>query len=358
MLQQKAGRIGFDRQVKSLQFKIQQEIVLLDDEIERLSGRLSMRKSEIIQEQQILDSINREIESEKRISEGKKKRIRISKSLEKAQIVSSHQQVIQNIKKDQTIEIEELQNRFEKELEFISQNSNSKTKEKLRNISKEIDTLRDTTMTNSIALSKFHKKKDPIGVETTSYCLGINNGLIMHLRSMVEQLNDDRVDGLKKSYEQIEECVNYLEELDKEHNQLVKEKNVLIKNIDNKYENDVKRLTQHHDHSIRMLRGHLLEAEKRSQTLKKAAQKLEESNEKQLRETIKEIDMMKYTGIFGNVNNDKGDDRINLKTLQEQLNKSIKELEMRDFGLSKLREENNLLKKRIMQIKHEIRFNK
>ena len=51
----------FDRQIQSFQFKIQQKLTLWDEEIERLSNRLNMTKSQIHYEKQRIEQLDREI---------------------------------------------------------------------------------------------------------------------------------------------------------------------------------------------------------------------------------------------------------------------------------------------------------
>ena len=59
-------------------------------------------------------------------------------------------------------------------------------------------------------------------------------------------------------------------------------------------EKEINKLAQQQSHKILMLNGHLLEAEKRTQILRRAAHKLELSSEHQLHETMKAIAMMHF----------------------------------------------------------------
>ena len=106
-----------NKQIQDFQFRIQQTVILHDEEINRLSDLLIMLKSEIIKGQQDLNSLVERIEHiyENRAYLSKKKVI--SRENTMARLKANHNKKIQELQTKMQEEISYVHQEFEKILE-------------------------------------------------------------------------------------------------------------------------------------------------------------------------------------------------------------------------------------------------
>ena len=348
--------LSLDRQVKKIQFRIQQEISITDDEIQRMSEQLTEYKSEIVRKEKTLNKIERDLEDAKASKEGVAKRIAVNKKLQITQIKNDFHLFIQDLRKQQEEEISALQDQFEEKLISFENMSNDQIEQKYEQIDKEIENLRSEIARNTTVVSRRTNVKDKIKAETTAHCQVLNNNLVIQLRSIIQSRNQERAENLRMSKEKLMECVETIEDLDKEHESAVSDRRNVLSRLDKVYEKELRKLAQAQDHKLLMLKGHLLEAEKRTQILRRAAHKLEQSNELQLHETMKEIDMMHVQDYSSATYKQLSEEQAKSDVLiqkREELKGALKE---REEALEHVRAENSQIKKSIAQLKHEIRF--
>ena len=347
---------ALDREVKKIQFRIQQEISLTDDEIQRMSEQLTEYKSEIVRKEKQFDQLQRTISemNEKRL--GIKNRNNVSNSIQIALMKHNHQIVLQNLREQQELEINQLQDNFESRLEQFEHASNARIEDAFIRVDKEIEDLRSKINLYSATLSRNNsRKKDPLKQETDNHCNTINNNLIIELRNIVQYKNQERAEILRDSKEKLTQCMAQIEDMEKEHEREVEDRRKSIEFIDKSYKREVNKMAQAQQHKLSMLKGHLLEAEKRTQILRIAAHKLELSNEQQLHETMKEIDMFRMP------NNSEGIESLNAEKsktddLSYQRSTLQAKLREKELALDAVRAENSQLKKQIADCTHRIRF--
>jgi hypothetical protein len=166
----------------------------------------------------------------------------------------------------------------------------------------------------------------------------------------------ERIENLQKSKEKLNECIILIEDMEQNHQTEVFECKHNIKYIDRRSNTDLRRLGQQHEHKIGMQKGHFSESEKRAQILQRAGHKFEQSNQRQLHETMKEIDMM--SSAEGFVHEDfcsieKG--RIKAKRLKDRKLEVVDRFQEKEAVLDEVRMHKNELKKQIAHAKHDIR---
>lgn len=352
-----AVSVGLERQVKHIQFRIQQEISLADNEIHLYSQKLNGYKNLILQREETLNQLNNKILSAREMYNGNQNKIKINRSLEFAKIKSAHQAKMKEIRDEQVKEIRDVQTQFENLLKSFNHQNEEKIERKYKEVCTQVNQYKHTLNSYQTKLSEFSTKKDPLDAETTNHCTVLNNSLIIELRNIINERNNERIENLKLSKAKLNECITQLESMEKEHDSLLDEKRRKLSSMDRKHDNEVRKMTQIQEHKIRLLKAHLVEAERRSSLLSKAAHKLEQSNETQLHATMQEIDYLTATTIpqqhdTENVESEKRKVQ-NLTRLRESLRTKLEEKEAK---LEEARSANNLFKKDISRIRHEIRF--
>lgn len=351
----KSAPFALERQVKNIQFRIQQEISIADDEIERFSEVLNQYKSEIVRKEKELEKLQYKIDAISQIKDGERRRSQVDHQLRLSQMTLNHHLFIQQLRKEQEKEINRVQDEFGFKLETISNSIDGKLERSFQAVEKEIEMLRNTVDINATNLSKKYRgKKDTVQIETQEHCNTINNSIILQLRSYAQRCNTERANNLMMSRQKLQECVAQIEDMEKEHITALNDRKMSLQHIDKQYEKELQTLAQQHNHKILMLSGHLSETEKRMQILRKAAHSLEQSNEQQLHETMKEIDMMP-------TQNSNEEDYQMLEEEQKrkeelEAKRSILKLELQkqEKNLEEVRNENSKIRKDLAAISHQV----
>ncbi|EAX95629.1 hypothetical protein TVAG_047270 [Trichomonas vaginalis G3] len=352
----KAAPFALERQVKNIQFRIQQKISIADDEIERFSEVLTQYKSEIVRKEKELERIQGKIDSLTQIKDGEKRRMQVDHQMRLSQMTLNHQLFIQKLREEQENEINRIQDEFGTKLENISNLIDGRLERSYKSVEKEIEMLRNTIDVNAATLSRTNRKKDNLDIETKDHCNTINNGVILQLRSYAQKCNNERANNLLMSRAKLQECVAQIEDMEKEHITALNDRKNALEHIDKQYEKELASLAQQHNHKILMLSGHLTETQKRMQILRKAAHNLEQSNEQQLHETMKEIDMMPSP-----VQNDQdyeilGEEQKNGEELEKKRSILKMELRKKEELLDEVRNENSKIRKDIAAVSHQVRM--
>lgn len=346
---------ALDRQVKKIQFRIQQQISLADDDIQRLSEQLNEYKAEIVRREKELSKIERSIDEINEIKSGEVKRKRANHGIQISEMNYNHHNFLQSLRQKQADEIDQLQEVFNTKLQQFNNQSNFQMQKNLEEIDKQIENLRTQISINATTLSKKNKRFNPVDREAEDHALCLNNNLIIELRSAVQRKNEERAENLRSSKEKLMEIVSQLEDMEKEHARAVTDRRKALEHMDKVYNKEMIKLDQQHQHKLLMLNGHLSEAVKRAQILRRAAHKLEQSNEHQLHETMREIDSMNLVRPSTDVQNLEME-RTRFEQMSSKRNDMQSILADREAQLERARAENNALKKELASVKHQLRF--
>ena len=133
---------SLDREVKKIQFRIQQEISLTDDEIQRMSEQLTEYKSEIVRKEKQFDQLQRKISEINEKNIGLQKRNAVSNSMQITLLKHNHQITLQNLREQQEQEINQLQDDFESKLILFENSSNARIEDAFLRAEKEMEDLR------------------------------------------------------------------------------------------------------------------------------------------------------------------------------------------------------------------------
>ncbi|EAX89335.1 hypothetical protein TVAG_574710 [Trichomonas vaginalis G3] len=347
---------ALDRQVKNIQFRIQQQISLADDDIQRLAEQLAEYKAEIVRREKELNKIERSIDEVNEIRSGQQKRQNATKGMQISQLNFQHHNFIQQLRQQQAEEIDKLQDMFNSKLEQFNNQANYQMQKNFEDINKQIDDLRSQININSTNLSRRNKRVNSFDKEAEDHCILLNNNLILELRARVQAKNEERAENLRQSKEKLTEIVMELEDMEKEHSRSVADRRKALEHMDKVYNKELIKLEQQHQHKLLMLNGHLSEAVKRAQILRRAAHKLEQSNERQLHDTMREIDSMNITktNIDSSQNLEMEKQRNEQMTLKRDDLQA--ELQTKEEQLEAARMQNNMLKKDLATVKHQLKF--
>lgn len=350
---------SLDRQIEFIQFRIQQAIDLHDDEIERLLSRLVELKSAIVESKDAIGEVERKIMQaiEFKKGEAKRRETLINSICSRAQ--TNHIQQIQELHQSQSDEIDALQQGFVTELEKLSDSWTQAYPIESAKIQQEIDKLQKYIENMHTQMQEFQMNRDKIELETAEEYNKLDFNVIEQLHEAIRNKNQERIISLQQSKEKLSQAIAKIEELDRLHYIKVTELEKQIAEIELTNERQLAKINEKHQHKLINLKGHLDEAEKRAQVLKRAAHHLEYSNQKQLHETMKGLDQMR-SKTLANLDTEliKPEDYEKCRLLKKEFDKKQKYLAQRDQILQTQLQINEQYKREMGRLKHLLRYSR
>lgn len=350
----------FDREIQSLQLKIQQTLLLKDEEVERLSNRLKLLKSQIVNSKERIESLDKQISDTIEFNENEKNRQKLSLQEMISRAKSKYQLQLQNIHKQHLNEITELQNDFENQLKIFPNSNDQSLVSTMTQIDDEINKYKlkiETYRTQTLKAKETQEQQNPDQLSSSSTHIEIIASPIEKLQNTIQQRNIERYDNLKQSKEQLAHYLQILESMIESHNKKINEEHQKLHELDAAYEQELVEMEEKHKFAMEQLYCQFQEANKRTQTLLKASRHLELSNQQQMKETLKSLDQMKQKSLeIADSEVLEGDEKQQRQRLFKEIAQLKHELTLRDDELKVAQDDNLKLKREIWRIRHEFRF--
>ena len=287
MLEQPQQRPMFwiDRQTQLFQYKIQQAILMKDEEIDRLEATLRSLKRQIADAHGTLDELDHEISVQVTSKRSTQHASKVNSKIELAKKNQLHQQKLADLQEQFDMERDEINAQFEHRL---SNCRNGPLKQQLDDVQNEIDETRN-------AIESYHQKlqqqvkvtKDFEEGESKEYEDQVN--MISQLQKVVELKNQERVDNLLRSKQRLSDCIGLIERMQQQHIQDVAERNRQIEVIDSNYQRSVRQLSMEHLRTMSGLKSRKQDCIKKLSMLKRAHKKLQDGNRAQIKQTKSEF---------------------------------------------------------------------
>jgi hypothetical protein len=346
-----------NRQAESIQFRVQQHLSLYDDEIERLSTVLNRVKTRILESRQQIREIDAQIIETREYKSGAAKRKQVGISTSLAKVKARQHQELQQLQTVQTAEIEMEQAEFEAGMERLTDSANAKLAESTEELDNEISKLRGQLATYRASADKIQQHEEAVLSDMEEHVETVNSGVIDELHQIVQQRNAERYQNLHQSREKLTLCIDTLDHMTRSHSLAVNERRVAIKEIEKKYESDLAAAEEHHRAKITRLRSTLVEVSARTKTLLRAAHHLERTNQKQLNETMRDLELMRSRTLARTDNPLlRAEDTAGVEAARKALNGLARQRAVKEEGLSQARGANDGLKREIWRVRHDLRF--
>ena len=347
----------YDRQVAAFQFKIQQSLNLHDEEIERLSVHLAKTKAKILQAKEQLGNLNREIAETVESKTGMRKRSKASVYEYIARINVGHNHHIQEIQNQQRERIEGLQRHFENEMDRLTGYSSQKLNEKTAALNKKIVRMRNHIKEyeeTAVAMQSQDVERD---LEVSGDVYSVDHGVIDELQTIIEQRYIERSENLRSSKAKLQKCVDALDVMTQSHSKDVKTRQDHLRDIEENYHVTLNQMQEAQQFKIAMLKGHLDKARMRTNTLLRAAHYLEHKNQKQLKEVVRDLEIMNAKSqLRKDQSLIKESDFAKITELGKKVEKARQIRDEKEDKLHKVRRNNGELKKEVWRLRHEVRF--
>lgn len=354
----------FNRQVQSFQFKIQQKLILYDEEIGRLADRLNMTKSQIHAEKERIQQLDREISSANEYKDGESRRRSATFNTIISRAKANYHAQLQSIQSQHMQEITDLQNDFERQLQRFPKKNDSQQISSMRQVEEQIESYKekiDAYKTQTIKIQqenmKFESELGSPDEAVEGENLAIDFSPIEKLQDAITQRQMERFENLNQSKQKLSQCIELLESMTKEHMINVSEKQQQIREIEEDYNLNLQRIEEKHKTNVELLKIQLIEAEKRTRTLMKAAKHLGSNNHKQMMEAIHELNVKKQK-TFEITDNEvlEADEKKQRESLKKEISKLKRQLKHKENDLLDLQQDNQDIKREIWRLKHELKF--
>ena len=341
-----------ERNADYLRFRIQQEIDLKDDEIDRVHARLVDFKSEIEEARHYLKQLDQDIERArygKKCSENSKT---VQFSYLSTQLRRDFHEQVRELRHAQAAEIDALQRHFQASLKKCER---KKADLKLETVAAEMDEVRKAIEVMREEIDHMQKlEAQGIRDATDKFSLNVKSNVVRDLRRTLFDKNEERRKELEEIRNQMSDCVHAIEEMDREHATRTESTKHKIELLDTQYEMTVRRIRDEHEHRMRILNAQLQKAKMKSRGAKRAMDRAEKTNADAIGQSYRNMDLMRerFVDFEGIAIEEAGEIEKAANEYKTRKAQCDRKLEV----LQGLRSDNDSMKRELGRLKFEIRF--
>ena len=275
-----------------LQDKINQEIAILDDEIDRKTKFLKEIQSEITATDTAIENYSRENFQNKDEIDYQNKTNKAYMSTKIAQLKAEQARKIENLVTQYENEIQNLDDDYQRTLSEIETWAENKYKSKINSIELEIQNaqsfLDKLTEDKYRAMFTYEQQKE-------DEILEFENSQIQKLNSNLEEKKAILLESLQYTKSQLDQAVSTLENLEKEHTQKIEEFQAAIVQIDNHYKSTIENETSSHNSAILKLKQELQNLKDHNAQMTKDVLADENNFKEQYSQLMNESNLLKTT---------------------------------------------------------------
>ncbi|OHT13034.1 hypothetical protein TRFO_03447 [Tritrichomonas foetus] len=349
-----------ERQIQGFQFKIQQAISIKDEEIGRLSETLVHYKSKIVEAKEEIQRINHEIEITK---ESRDSANRCNKAQFEAQIAlrnARHKEIIKQMQAEQAEEINKLHAEFSETLENLENEISPSYSEQFELVERSrINTLKmiEQYQTTIRELTSAENSEESISESDFER----REKRIHDLQNIVKMRNEERLQSLLDSKKKLTECMQMLEDIDKDHISSIAEMKKKIADMDKTYTIEINDMRDNHHHVKVIQQQKYEQAIHQYNSLRRALTKLRAGHQSQLKQSMQEMSMIKtrFAASAPVSYKTENDDPQLLESIEKnraRLRNTKELIRQREEDLRKVRQENQSLKQELGRIRHHIEY--
>jgi hypothetical protein len=345
-----------ERRIEQFQSRIQQNINLADDELERLSNYLTLLQGEVVQAKDKLTEVERQISLATQQSLGRKKRIEANLGTVVAQLKTRHESFVRELLEENTAEIECINKEYQSKLRDLESIAQRTILAKTRPIEDALNETQSLRLQDSKNLRQSELEREDR--ENTMSLLEIDSNRQRRLEATIRARTRERHTSLLQAKDRLSECNATLEEMERKHNTFCSNFQSKLDNLDIRHQEKVKREKERRDREISSLRRRAEELHKKEKALDRTVQKIESRLRIQIENAVKEGEYVKNEmNVKSNVSLDERHGE-RLETWLQNLEDLRRKLGLRDSELLKARTDNESMKREIGRLKHEIRMGK
>lgn len=348
-----------ERRMEQFQNRVQTNINLADDEIARLQSYLSTVQGEILDVKDKLNSHNIKSAQVQQEVIGRKKRSQAQIDAKIARMKADHHSKIQEIQQLHSDEIKSMQHDFEDTMAQLDQITREKTQKRVGPIE---DVMKQTEMTIKKMKDSFGSSERAAETEAINDIKSLQElqySRQQRLEVAVQKRNQERLESLVQAKTRLSDCVNTLEEMERNHTISMENYKRQLEAMDNRYQEKIKRDSERQNRTTEGLSRKYAEYEKRYRALQRTIKKIKQHHQQQIEEAVREGETLKLTAAAYETQTTQSTKEISKIQSNNKLLIDLKrKLETRENELAQARTNNESMKREIARLKHEIRLRK
>lgn len=342
-----------NRQIDSIRFRIQRELTIMDDEIERfrnLSNSYTSKINELKDKINIIDQQCGLIDQELK---GKKLRIESAFGTLSSRQNSIRTLEIAELQKIHDQNIRFMQDAFQQRMTEINQKYYMQTNAKIASIQKRINKL--TEFNKSLTKRLTSLSKEELRVNTVNEGDVIFEARKQELQKTLIQLGNERHENLRQNKMKLSKCIDELEHNENQFRFLQKEKLTTITSMDYRYQLELKNVEHHHRSKMEILQKKLRNIESFLRSKESVIESVKIQGSFYVTQAMNDFNNLKNNPkVIDNDDEPSFEDQT--VNLLSQLEKKRKILSEREVVLQNSRQNNMNLKRQLAELKHQAKF--
>lgn len=363
----------YQRKLEQFQAKVQQNLELADDEIDRLSQYLNSLKMEILDSQDQIHRYEVQFIQDKNEKSGNEIKKASKKDAALARLESDHHSAVVKLSKEHIKHMNALRDDFEKSMASISENSEKKPDKELQLLDLEIKKMeskvtRANERLTGISQITFDNSEDEENEskthdddEESTYLrqsLQLQKQKIKYLQSNIKQRDNERLEALQDAKNQLAHAVSTLENLESQYLTKMNNYKETLEKMDKKYQKDITTLENGQKKVLLPVQKTLIKYNQRIKEIRKQIKKTEELQQKKLLDLAEKRNTLvsQYVSISSKSVESPNTEESHEVSRQFDAMKAV--LLQKEEELSQARAENQNIKREIGRIKHELKMAK
>ena len=344
-----------DRRIEHFQHKVQQNITLADDEIQRLAQDLQALQGEISEVKDQLGRVNVQLNQSEQAAKGKYQRELAKSRLKVSQVKIQNENRIKEIIEKHRVDMEALQNDYQNSLAQLSVWATKREQQRTAQLDIAMKQIEDQTndMKNTISTVE-RTAVDAAGAEVEEL-QKIEYSRMSRLERSVKAKNEERLAALLSAKARLSDCVATLEEMERNHSLTMSSYQGKLNALDSNYQQRVKRMQELSAREIENLKRKLQETKRRDESMRDQIDQIQHNQKRQMFSAVREgeelrIQMQSVGAEAAQANED--EEKAAQQMMYDKLKKKLAD---RENQLIKARTENESMKRELSRLQHEAR---
>ena len=352
-----------DRRIDRFQSKVQVNINLANDEIERLSQDLLILQGEVDSVKDQLNRTNIQLDQVGQAATGIQNREKAENKMKIARQKIKNETQINEIVQNHKAKVAEIQRDYQESLDKLGIWAEKKEAQKLAPLEEQLNLINEKRKKYEFTINSASETiMDNAGKETDAV-QSIEFARIASLQNSIKQKNGERLQLLNRAKDRLAECVERLDTMETNHKLEINSLQSQLNSLDESYQMRERLFNERSENEILRLKSKYKKVRGNEEIIKDAIDKVERNQKKQMMSAVMEGEDLKHameiyqSRSIGSENNSNSFNEDNSQSELEYL-RLKKLLEKRENELIKSRTENESLKRELARLKHELAFKK
>lgn len=370
----------FEKRLDRLQNKIQVKINLANDEIDRLKSDYAIIQGEIIEVMDLLNKLKNNMTQVKHLKSGMNIRKQVSIDTMVSKMKSDYTLRLQELEMSHSQQINILNQDYENSMKEIERHSDIIFEEQVEPLNKQIEQMKEDLKKMKYeyqAISSINNQslsQSSLNSAMDDEFRSSHDEEVQKIRSLEKKIhatNQERLNSILQGKERLQQCVETIDEMEKNHSTEMDNYKTKLDALDNMYQDKIRLATEKHHRTIETLTKKLNQYNDKINSIQSTIQKVQDHHKLQIDRAIAEGDSLSsqisekakqysasFSGLNLNISIQKSEisnsnDYSQVRDAMDRLSQLKEKLEKCENELFRERTENESMKREIARLKHE-----